>query len=47
LVIAQDHKTPDAAQYRGHRREGGSFVLVSEGDIAVDDRFGRESGGYT
>jgi hypothetical protein len=25
-------------------QEGGSFVLVSEGDIAVDDRFGRESG---
>ena len=25
-------------------QEGGSFVLVSESDIAVDDRFGRESG---
>jgi hypothetical protein len=24
-------------------QEGGSFVLVSESDIAVDDRFGRES----
>ena len=28
----------------GNAQEGGSFVLVSEGRIAVDDRFDRESG---
>jgi indolepyruvate ferredoxin oxidoreductase len=33
-----------AARPLSNAQEGGSFVLVSESDIAVDDRFGRESG---